>query len=31
VSYRSVGDDDAELGPPTQMAIFELATPGVTA
>jgi 3' terminal RNA ribose 2'-O-methyltransferase Hen1 len=25
VSYRGIGEDDAELGPPTQMAIFQLA------
>lgn len=26
VTYRSVGDDDPELGPPTQMAIFEISS-----
>lgn len=30
VSYRSIGEVDAELGPPTQMAVFELA-PAVAA
>jgi 3' terminal RNA ribose 2'-O-methyltransferase Hen1 len=31
VRYEAVGDEDPELGPPTQMAIFELATSPVEA
>ncbi|MCY0935918.1 3' terminal RNA ribose 2'-O-methyltransferase Hen1 [Streptomyces sp. H34-S4] len=28
VAYAPVGDDDPEVGPPTQMAVFTLTTPG---
>jgi 3' terminal RNA ribose 2'-O-methyltransferase Hen1 len=31
VSYRGIGEVDAELGPPTQMAVFELAPAAVAA
>lgn len=31
VSYRAIGEVDADLGPPTQMAVFELAPAAVAA